>query len=55
MNRFFKILFAAVDVFLLLDIGSDLVRKFKDWRAGKKNVTPTPAVEVIKPNNVEAE
>ena len=45
MNRFFKILFAAVDIVLLLDIGSDLVRKFKDWRAGKKNAPATVEVK----------
>ena len=54
MNRFFKILFAAVDIVLLLDIGSDLVRKFKDWRAGKKNIAPA-TVEVKTEPVVEAE
>lgn len=42
MSRFFKILFAAVDVVLLLDISSDLVRKFKDWRASKQTAAPAP-------------
>lgn len=53
MNRFFKILCATLDIALLLDIGSSLVRKVKDWRAGKNN--PTPAVEAIKPGAVKTE
>ncbi len=55
MNKFFKVIAAAVNVVLLLDIGSDLVRKFKDWRAAKKNITPTPAVEEINSDTINAE
>lgn len=38
MSKALKILTAAVDVLLLIDIASDLVRKYRERKAGKNNI-----------------
>ena len=48
MSKALKILTAAVDVLLLIDIASDLVRKYKERKAGKNNtVSPDTEEEPI--------
>ena len=38
MSKALKILTAAVDILLLIDIASDLVRKYRERKAGKNNI-----------------
>ncbi len=45
MSKALKILTAAVDVLLLIDIASDLWKKYKERKAAKQNNTISPETE----------
>ena len=47
MSKALKILTAAVDVLLLIDIASDLVRKYRERKAEKNTVSPDTKEEPI--------
>ena len=42
MSKALKILTAAVDILLLIDIASDLWKKYKERKAAKQNNTISP-------------
>ena len=48
MSKALKIMTAAVDILLLIDIASDLVRKYRERKAGKNNnVSPDTEEEPV--------